>query len=194
MNRRARTAVAAAVAALVVLAGCSSGIAGQGASTTTNPPSTTGPDGTTIDETPTATGPGCAEWVSFYGLGGPGETTWAADRVAIGYTLTANASVFFVAETNGTVLGTTHAGTQGLNYGVTADGDAIALDRNLTGRHRIRVVAYADADGNGEFDAETDTPCRTDGDVVATQQTINFSALRTSPDDWGSNDSTTDAS
>lgn len=120
--------------------------------------------------------------VSFYGLDRPGETAWAPDRIAIGYTVQENSSVFFVVFEEGTVIGTTHVTTTDLDYGVTADGDGIPLDEPLTGSHMIRVGAYTDTNGNGNFDLGTDTPCRTDGDVVeAGSRRINFSTLHYPP-------------
>jgi hypothetical protein len=120
--------------------------------------------------------------VSFYGLEGPDETGWTPDRVAVGYTLPADASVLLVAVENGTVRGVSHVETTGLEHGVTADGDTVPLDRPLDGTRRLRVVAYADANRNGQFDPGTDTRCRSDGNPVqAGPRRVDFDAFQSTP-------------
>lgn len=179
----------AGLAVLVLVAGCLSGGAGgptrsPDGSPTAGPGSST-PSPATAHESPTPSptdhrsSPGCAAWVSFYGLDTPGETAWEPDRIAIGYTVQANASVHFVAFENGTVLGSTHVTTTDLEHGVTADGDGIPLDEPLDGAHAIRVGAFADTNGNGRFDAGTDAPCRSDGRAVeAGPRRIDFDSIR----------------
>ena len=57
----------------------------------------------------------------------------------------------------------------------------IILDEPLTGEHTIRVVMYADRDGDGEFDPASATPCRYEGEVVqAGPETVDFSAFPSS--------------
>lgn len=175
--------------ALVLVAGCLSGGAGgptrsPDGSPTAGPGSPT-PSPTDVSGSPTPastdhpSSSACAEWVSFYGLDSPGETAWAPDRIAIGYTVDANASVHFVAFENGTVLGSTHVTTTDLEHGITADGDGIPLDEPLDGTHAIRIGAFADTNRNGRFDAGTDAPCRTDGrDVEAGPRRIDFDSIR----------------
>lgn len=159
------------VGLIVVLAGCLAGT-GIGGTPPTPQPSTA----------PGATSDGCPKWVSFYGLGSPGETLWAPDEIAIGYTVPANTSVLFVAYENGTVLGVNHVSTEGLEYGVTADGDRVSLGHALEGTHTLRVVAYRDVDANGEFDSGTDRPCKHDGEVVdAGPKLIDFSEIDFEP-------------
>jgi len=178
-----RPTVLGALAVLLVLGGCLGGVSDSPTRPTTAPPATTAttPTATARSPSPGATA-GCAKWVSFYGLGTPGETAWGPDRIAIGYTVEANASVFFVAFEEGTVLGTTHVTTRAVDYGVTADGDGVPLDEPLTGSHVVLVRAYRDSDGNGEFDLGTDEPCRNDGTVVETDpRRINFSAVGNGP-------------
>lgn len=170
------TSVVAGVALVVVLGGCLAG-AGVGQPQSPNSPApTTG----TPTASPAPATTNCANFVSFYGLDSPGKTGWAPDRIAIGYTVPANASVFFVAFEEGTVLGTTHVTTREVGYAVTADGDGIPLDEPLAGTHTVRVAAYADSNDNGQFDAGTDAPCRTDGTPVeAGPRRIDFSTFAT---------------
>lgn len=99
----------------------------------------------------------------------------------IGYTLPRNASVFFVAYENGTVLGHTHATNEGVEYPIASDGDEVRLEKPLEGSHTIRVVAVADANGNGVFEPATDPPCRSDdgGIVQAGPRTVDFDAFGT---------------
>lgn len=176
------------LALLVLLAGClSRGSVGRSPSSGTAPtngplPSTTGGETPTPSPTSTASPSSstahCVNGVSFYGLDSPGETAWSSDRVAIGYTVPANASVFFVAFEEGNVIGTTHVTTQDRGHGVTADGDVIPLDRPASGSHMIRVGAYADTNDNGRFESGTDQACRSDGHPVeAGPRRINFSTF-----------------
>ena len=124
----------------------------------------------------------CARWVSFYGLDGPAQRTWAPDRVSIGYTVPPGASVFFVAEANGSIIGSTHVSTDDLDHGVTADGDGIQLEEPLHGSHVVRVTTYSDVNGNEDFDTGIDEPCRFDGELVQTdQQRINFTRFESPP-------------
>ncbi|MFB6112929.1 MAG: hypothetical protein ABEJ58_02350 [Halodesulfurarchaeum sp.] len=147
------------VACLVVLAGCAGTVPGEPRSTTRDPPTQ------------------CAEWVSFFGE--PGEFRWDRNHVAIGYTLSPNASVFFVAIENDSIVGvSSHHSTLGADHPVTADGDRIELERNLSGVHTIRVVAVRDSNRNGRFDPATDQPCREDGEVIqAGPRALNFSLV-----------------
>lgn len=175
MERRWSVAIAG-VAVLVVLSGC---LSGNGVG---QPDSLTPTAAQTPTASPTVSQTGCPSGVSFYGLGSPGETAWEPDRIAIGYTVPANASVFFVAFEEGTVIGTTHVTTTDREHGVTADGDGIPLENALTGSHMIRVGAYRDSNANGQFDFGTDSPCRSDGNVVeAGPRRINFSTLQYRP-------------
>jgi hypothetical protein len=119
-----------------------------------------------------STAEACPPTVGFYA-----HETWGSDEVRIGYELPANAAVVFVVYENETVIGTAHADGGAGRVGV--DGDPIELDRSLDGRHSIRVVAYGDENGNGEFDAGTDQRCRRDGEVIATDsREFNFSSRR----------------
>jgi hypothetical protein len=171
MDRSLSIAVGGTVL-LVVLAGCLSGAGAPQTQPTVSP--SPGPDA----DTPTPVTDGCPSWVSFYGLGDPAVSAWAPDRVAIGYTVPADANVLFVAFDKGSVVGTAHVSTTGLDHGVTADGDTLALEASLEGSHVIRVAAYRDADGNGQFDPETDPPCLADGEVVeAGPRRIDFDAV-----------------
>ncbi len=164
-----------AVAVVVLLAGCLSGAGvGQPQSPTDEPVD----DTQTPTDEPLQSGENCVNGVSFYGLNGPGNSLWAPDTVVIGYTAPANASLLFVVFEDGNAIGTTHVTTTNLDHAVVADGDGIPLDRPASGSHTIRVGAYADTNGNGEFDAGTDRPCRTDGEPVeAGPRRINFSAF-----------------
>lgn len=119
----------------------------------------------------------CARWVSFYGLSEPGQTTWAPDRVSIGYTLPGDASVLFVAfDGEGTVLGTEYESTKGYEHGVTADGAGVQLEEPLEGNHVINVIAYNDVNDNELFDSGTDERCEDQDGVIETgPKNINFS-------------------
>jgi hypothetical protein len=119
----------------------------------------------------------CATWVSFYGRSGPSQTTWAPDRVSIGYTLPGDVRVLFVAFTgDGTALGAEYASTEGYDHGVTADGDGIQLEEPLEGEHVINVVAYRDVNDNERFDMGADERCEDESGVIETgPQSINFS-------------------
>jgi len=183
MHAASRPLAIVGVASLLLVAGCVSGTGlGQEATPTssrTDSPTPTATPTPTPTVTPQPTDTDCPRWVSFYGLGGPGDAGWAPDRVAIGYTVPADASVFFVAFEDATVVGTTHVTTEGLDYGVTADGDGIDLDAPMNGSHVIRVRAFADTDGNGEFDVGTDRPCRDGGEAVeAGPRRIDFDRFR----------------
>jgi len=154
------------VAGLLLLAGCLGGVVG--------PSSDAGPAGT---PTTTANSPSaCVDDVAFWGLQGPTtERLWSPDRVRIGYTLPANASVFFVVYEDDTVLGVSHATNFDPDYAIASDGAEIHLDTALEGTHTIRVVAVADVNRNGEFDPATDVPCRSHGAVArAGPETIDF--------------------
>lgn len=154
------------LAILILLAGCISH------------PSAVGPTHQTPMATHTSPESGdCAKWVSFYGLSGPSQTTWAPDRVSIGYTLPGGVSVLFVAfDGDGTVLGAEYESTKGYDHGVTADGDGVQLEEPLEGEHVINVVAYNDVNNNEQFDMGTDERCEDDNGVIETgAQTINFS-------------------
>lgn len=124
--------------------------------------------------------PNCAMWVSFYGIDSPDAELWTPSQVSIGYTLPADVSVFFVVSENGEVLGYEHESTEGVDSGVTADGDSIELDEPLTGVHEINITAYTDVNDNGQFDADTDKPCQANGELVRTgPKAINFSQFDT---------------
>lgn len=157
---------------LLVFAGCvaGTGIGGDPTPSVTEPP-------------PSATG--CASWVSFYGLDSPGDTAWAPDRVAVGYSLDPNADVVFVVFESGIVLGTTEAENTNRQYAVTADGDGIPLTDPLDGTHTIRVAAFEDTNDNGRYDRGVDRPCRSDGEPVRTGlRQIDFSSFAvTEPSD-----------
>lgn len=112
--------------------------------------------------------------VSYWGLENHNRTqTWSSDTLRLGYGLPANASVFFVAYENGTVLGVTHVTT---NETVAADGDTFPLNTQLSGMHTINVKLYEDTNGNGNFDPKADTVCRNNGTVIETgTRPLNFS-------------------
>lgn len=187
----------AALAVLVVLAGCLSGLGGS----TDAPPTPVGGthasgdgthtpgDGThtptpsegTPPASPTASGDACPSGVAFWGLASAGEYGWERDVVRVGYEAPGNASILLVAFVDGTRLGETHVWAR---VRVAADGDPVELGRELSGTHVVRVVAYADANDNGAFDPGIDRQCRTeDGRVVGTEERAidfdRFAANRT---------------
>lgn len=165
MSSSARHSLTATVVAgLLLFAGCLGGVVG--------PSNDTGSTPTTTANSPSA----CVDDVSFWGLQGPtSERLWSPDRVRIGYTLPPNASVFFVAYEDDTVLGVTHARNGDPDYAIASDGDEIHLETALEGTHTIRVVAIADVNRNGEFDPGTDVPCHSNGALAqAGPETIDF--------------------
>lgn len=164
--RRQRLLRITGLALLIILAGCISHA------------SPVGPTHQTPMSTHTSPESGdCARWVSFYGLSGPAQSTWAPDRVSIGYTLPGDVSMLFVAfDGDGTVLGTEYETTEGYEHGVTADGAGIQLDEPLEGTHVINVVAYNDINDNEQFDMGTDQRCEDEDGVIETgPKQINFS-------------------
>jgi hypothetical protein len=168
------------LAGVVLLAGClGAATPGDGTATSTDTPTPT-PTATPTQtdgpsQTPISADEGCARWISFWGLGGPdADKRWTSDSVRIGYAVTGNASTLLVASTNGTVLGTKYVETEDLNYGFTADGAAIEFDEALNGSHVVELNAYNDTNGNEKYDPEVDQPCASDGDVVFSQQRIDF--------------------
>ena len=154
---------ATVVAGLLLFAGCLGGVGGPSNDSGSTPTTATSPSA-------------CVDDVSFWGLqGSTTERLWSPDRVRIGYTLPPNASVFFVAYEDDTVLGVTHATNFDPDYAIASDGDVIGLKTALEGTHTIRVVAVADVNRNGEFDPATDVPCRSNGALAqAGPETIDF--------------------
>lgn len=149
----------------------------------TTPPPTTGPTTTSPGTTqPSFLAPAveCSgdEWVAFWGLGeNSRQRFWEPDVARVGYTVPGDQTVFFVAYVDGEVAGVEDVYYEG-NGSVTADGARVRLDEPLSGVHTIRVVAHQDSDGDGEFDAGTDRPCKNDGEVVQTGvERLNFSEL-----------------
>lgn len=116
-------------------------------------------------------------WVRLWGLDGEmAGRHWTPASIRLGFTIPAGKALFVVYEA-ATILGTSHV-TAG-EHGLTADGHPVQLNQRLAGEHTIRAVLYADSDGNGGFDASTDTACQTDGDPIqAGPRTINFSKFR----------------
>ena len=95
---------------------------------------------------------------------------WASDELRVGYELSGSADILLVAYENDSVLGVKHV-TSG--QAVASDGEFLQLDRPLVGNHTVRVLAYGDTNGNGQFDPQTDTRCSVETDSL----TLNFSAL-----------------
>ena len=180
MEAGTRPAVAVAVAALLLVAGCLS-VGGGGADD---------PSRTTVRQSGThaPVQDGCPSGLAFYGLGSPGDYGWSTDQVAVGYTLPPDSDALLVVFENETVLGTEHVGNDSPEHAVTADGATIHLDEPLRGAHEIRVVAYADTDG--EFDRSTDAPCHRDsgGPVTTGPAVVDFDELAsqtTESSSWG---------
>ena len=182
MSRRALLVVL-----VVAVAGCVGGPpATTDATATPSPPKTglptTGPTTTPPTTQPSYLSPAVdcpgVEWVSFYAFSEHSRRDfWEPDTARIGYTIAGGTTVFFVAYVDGEVAGVEK--TQFESGGsVTSDGSKVVLDEPLSGVHSIRIVAHADVDGDGEFDAETDRPCRNDGDVVQTGvERLDFTEL-----------------
>lgn len=113
-------------------------------------------------------------WGRLWGLDGEmAGRHWTPASIRLGFTIPAGEAIFVVYEA-ATILGTSHVAAG--EHGITADGHPIQLNQRLAGEHTIRVVLFADSDGNGVFDGSTDTACQADGDPVqAGPRTINFS-------------------
>lgn len=123
----------------------------------------------TTQSTPDTSEQGCGvDSLAFWSVGDYHE--WSADELRIGYELSGGADALLVAYENDTRLGEVHVSS---TRAVAADGAPLPLDRELDGNHTVRVVAYEDVDGDGEFDPETDTECSVETDPV----TVDFSTL-----------------
>jgi hypothetical protein len=95
-----------------------------------------------------------------------------SNTLRLGYGLPANASVFFVAYENGTVLGVKHVSTKS---SVAATGVTLSLNTKLSGTHTVNVVVYKDTNENGDFNPNVDTICRDNETTVQTgTETFNF--------------------
>ena len=95
-----------------------------------------------------------------------------SNTLRLGYGLPANASVFFVAYENGTVIGVKHVITES---SVAATGVTFSLKTQLSGEHTVNVVVYEDTNENGDFDPNVDTMCHNNGTVVQTgTETFDF--------------------
>ncbi|MFC7137970.1 hypothetical protein ACFQRB_19010 [Halobaculum litoreum] len=100
--------------------------------------------------------------LALWGLGSP--PMWSPDGVRVGYSLPANTSALFVVFVDGEPRGDAFVRNT-YDDTLAADGDSIALAEAFDGRHAVRVVRYADTNGNGGFDPGVDAPCA-DGDGV----------------------------
>jgi hypothetical protein len=153
--------------------------------TDTEQPTTT-PQGTetrngTINVTPTngttAVNRGCngARGLLFKPHKRNGMTLWNRHSVQVGgFSLGPNANVLLVVYEDDTVLGT--AELHAPDVTMVVDAMSIPLKKPLTGEHTIRVVMYADSDGDGNFDPANATPCRYEGEVIqAGPETFDFS-------------------
>ena len=174
MDIDGRQTVAVSVVVLVVLGGCVS-VGGTGGSGQ--------PTATTVQQhgTPTPVQDGCPSGLAFYGLGSPDDFGWSANEAAVGYTLPPASDALLVAFEGETVLGSVHVSNTNSEHAQATDGHRVPLGEPLDGTHDIRVVAFQDSDGDGQFDPETDAPCRgDDGDLVMTgPERIDFDALQT---------------
>ena len=118
---------------------------------------------------------GCngARALAFKPRGG-GGIRWDRQSVLVSYSLGPNAHILLVAYEGDTIRGMRERHSPGV--GSVTDLDSIRLDEPLTGEHTIRVVMYADPDGDGKFDPASATPCRYESEVVqAGPETIDFS-------------------
>jgi hypothetical protein len=182
-----------AACALLVLAGCAATGPATGDQPAADDPSATDKpthgttDGPGLTEPQTTTSPprpdletaDCSGLPSLglYGPSGdPSVSPWSKTEVAVGYTLKPNASLFLVAYVDGEAAGATSLEN---TYGSTlyADGATVSLDEPLTGTHTVRVVAHADTNGDGDFDAGTDRACTADdGGLLDTRrEVVDFS-------------------
>jgi hypothetical protein len=157
----------------VLLAGCLSGV-GPSTSPTPSPDKTPGPTGTaTLTEPQQPADQNCPETVSFYSIGD--HAGWAPDNVNVGFYSPGDVDAFFVVLENDSILGI-ERWSEG--KAVHVDGSTITLDQRLAGNHTIRVVAYADSNGDGEFHRGTDRPCYHQGTRdQAGPTTFNFSSF-----------------
>lgn len=104
------------------------------------------------------------------GSSGTDDHGWGADKLRVGYELGSGADILLVAYENDTVLGVEHVTS---NRAVASDGETLRLDRPLAGTHTVRVLAYGDTNGDGQFDPQTDTRCP----IQTERLTLNFSSL-----------------
>ena len=190
MNRR--TFVAGTMGGIALLAGCITSQPSEPANDTTTGDS---PEPSATDPTATPTGPATesttataepaqrteracngARGIGFYGLETQFEDqVWGPSRVTVAFGLGAGAHVLLVVYEGDEVLGTAEA-TAPSDGGIAVDGQPIPLQTMLSGEHTIRVVMYGDVNRDGQFDPETATPCRYEGDVIQTKpKTIDFS-------------------
>ncbi len=157
------TAHAALLILVLLVAGCTAGMPGSGATPTATVPPTSTENASCVDE------------VAFWGLGGTEGDLWTRDTVRIGYTLPPSNSALFVVFENDTVLGWTSVENSDPDNAIASDGDPIDLTTELHGTHTLRVAVYRDVNGNDMFDAATDEPCTRTGEIVqAGPETIDF--------------------
>lgn len=110
------------------------------------------------------------EDLTFAEDGGRG---WAQNRVRVNFTLTGTADLFLVVQEQGDTLGVRHVESETPRI---ASWVPISLRENLSGIHRIRVLAYGDRDRNDHFDKRLDHICEARfGAVQTTLITRNFS-------------------
>ncbi|WP_435100337.1 hypothetical protein [Halarchaeum sp. P4] len=102
--------------------------------------------------------------------------------LSVGFSTRANASVFLVAENaSGAVLG--HTDRLDLRRGSAVDGLDVPTRANVTGVHRVRVVAYNDSNANGAFDAsDAALNASTDRRWVLFTQETTADSLAVTPD------------
>lgn len=142
---------------------------------TTRPPSPTAVITPAVFDLRSAGTP-CDEdlWLHFWGLV-PDENHWESDVARTAYYVPANASFHLVTYVDGVQRGVYSENNPDAGNEVS-DGTRHRLNASFSGRHVVRVVAYSDEDGKGEFERGTDAPCLVDGDVVqAGPQVVNFS-------------------
>lgn len=119
--------------------------------------------------TPTSSEQDCGiNSLAFYNVGD--YHGWDSDKLRVGYELSGGANTLLVAYDNDTRLGEIHVTS---TQAVASDGEPIPLDHSLEGNHTVRVLAFEDVNGNGQFDPDTDSQCS----VKTESLTLDFSTL-----------------
>lgn len=110
------------------------------------------------------------------------DTAPVPGELDVSYRAPVGAHAFFVAEQNGSRLG--HSALVAPDEPIETDGGVrIDLPDGLAGETTLRVVAYNDTNGSGDFDPEADEPYARNGAVVAETATLTIGAQTTSVGD-----------
>lgn len=156
-----RRELIAVTALIILIAGCNTGGVPSSPTTTVSP----------ATQDFRSSGVPCSDEleIGFWGLNE--EQFWDQDVVRVTYTIPSNLDVLLVTYVDGTV-----SGVDSPNSGDHADGASLELNSTYSGKHIVRVIVFEDNNENRILDANTDSPCLNDGDVVqAGPKEIDFS-------------------